>query len=131
MYLLYIVYCILYIVYCILYIVYCILYIVYCILYIVYCLVNASFRNKALDPSGHLYFVFVKSLFNLKYILMSALYAPAHEHSNALFMAVQRPTVHCCAAETLQMFVEGTRPFADLDDVGEAATGIVRQRKCR
>ena len=51
----------------------------------------------------------------------------AHKHSNALLMASQRPTVDCCAAETLRKFVEGPGTLSYLDNVGEAARGIIRQ----
>ena len=61
---------------------------------------------------------------------MSGLYAPACEHSNAVLMAVQWSTVDCCAAETLRTFVEGPRPLANLDNVGETSGGIARQCQC-
>ena len=88
---------------------------------------KASVKNNVPDPGGHLYIVVVKELFSFKYILLSAFYKPSHEHPNALLMAVQKPTVDCCAAEMLPMFVEGTGPLANIDYVGEAARGIVRQ----
>ena len=52
-------------------------------------------------------------------------YAPDHEHSNTLLMAVQGPTVDCCAAETLRKFVKGPGPLVDLDNFGEVSRGIV------
>ena len=42
-------------------------------------------------------------------------------------MAVQRTVVNFCATETLQTFIEGPRPLADLDNVGKATRGIVIQ----
>ena len=85
--------------------------------------------KKSPEPGSHLHILVVKELSSLKYVLVSASYAPAHDHPNALLMDFQGPTVDCCAAETLQKFVEGPGPLVNLDDVGDTAGGIVRQWK--
>ena len=62
----------------------------------------------------------------LKYVLVSASYAPAHERSHELLMAAQQPNVDYRAAETLRTFVKGPILLSDLDGVVEAARGIFR-----